>query len=101
MRNLGYCGLTISALLFFFSSSVYFVLGIRCRDPVGLPKNTAQSNNPKHDKLCRISIDPALSNVLFVFGSIFLCCGLAVCGFTVLIWYSGRHGNGKEEIENV
>lgn len=99
MPDLGYCGLATSVLLFFVSSSLYFFFGLRCKGtPLGI---SLQSSSQKTDKICK-TIDPALSTVLLIFAVIFLCCGLAVCGFTFLVWHSGRNSSEKDEvIDNV
>lgn len=85
MPNFTYCGLATTVVLFFFSTSVYFLLGIRCRN---VDKNT-QNNTLTKDSICT-NIDSGLANILFIFGCVFMVCGFALLGFIVLIWCAGE-----------
>jgi len=91
MPNFTYCGLATSVLLFFFSTSLYILLGIRCRNQTSKIAN-------QRPTICT-NIDNGLANILFIFGCIFMVCGFMILGFIIVLWFvDGEH---KKQIDEV
>lgn len=82
MADLGICGLITVVLLFITPASIYLVYGMKCYSAMFYDNN--------YMDFCR-NVNPDMAFILTVFGFIFLFCGIAMIGFTILVWWHDKN----------